>query len=143
MAKAYVMVVEDNVDSMWIVTEMLNKNNRVLYCNVRPTGRDFFAFMEKDSVPPINLILLDLNLPGESGFSILQKVRAHPKLRQAVVVAMSADNRSEQLAKVQSAGFDGFIGKPLQQKRFTHQLQQIMEGQSVWETNEAPSWMSG
>ena len=135
LAKAFVMVVEDNADNMWIITEMLNDEARVRYCNVRPSGKQLFAFMQKDDVPPINLVLLDLNLPGEDGYGILQKIRVHPKLSKAIVIAVTADNTAEDVAKARSAGFDGFIGKPLRQDRFPNQLHRIMEGEPVWESH--------
>ncbi|KPL79503.1 MULTISPECIES: response regulator [Herpetosiphon] len=131
--KAFVMVVEDNADNMWIITEMLNDDPRVRYCNVRPSGKQLFAFMAKNDVPPINLVLLDLNLPGDDGYSILEKIRVHPKLLNAIVVAVSADNTAEDVAKVRAAGFDGFIGKPLRHDRFPEQLQRVMDGEGVWE----------
>ncbi len=135
LAKAFVMVVEDNADNMWIITEMLNDEDRVRYCNVRPSGKQLFAFMQKDDVPPINLILLDLNLPGEDGYGILQKIRVHPKLSNAVVIAVTADNTAEDVAKARTAGFDGFIGKPLRHDRFPNQLHRIMDGEEVWEAH--------
>jgi len=133
ISKAFVMVVEDNADNMWIITEMLNDDMRVRYCNVRPSGKQLFAFMAKDDVPPINLVLLDLNLPGEDGYGILQKIRVHAKLKAAIVIAVTADNTAEDVAKARAAGFDGFIGKPLRHDRFPDQLRRIMEGEAVWE----------
>ncbi len=135
LTKAFVMVVEDNADNMWIITEMLNEEPRVRYCNVRPSGKQLFSFMAKDDVPPINLVMLDLNLPGEDGYSILQKIRVHPKLMNAVIIAVSADNTAEDVAKVRAAGFDGFIGKPLRHDRFPDQLRRIMDGEEVWEAH--------
>lgn len=133
ITKAFVMVVEDNADNMWIITEMLNDDMRVRYCNTRPSGKQLFAFMDKGDVPPINLILLDLNLPGEDGYSIIAKIRVHAKLKDATVIAVTADNTAEDVAKARAAGFDGFIGKPLRQDRFPDQLRRIMEGEAVWE----------
>lgn len=133
ITKAFVMVVEDNADNMWIITEMLNDDSRVLYCNVRPSGKLLFSFMKKDDVPPINLILLDLNLPGEDGYGILEKIKVHDKLKEAIVIAVTADNTAEDVAKARAAGFDGFIGKPLRHDRFPDQLRRIMEGEAVWE----------
>jgi two-component system cell cycle response regulator DivK len=38
------------------------------------------------------------------------------------------------MAKAQDAGFDGFLGKPLNRKRFPDQVRRIINGESVWET---------
>jgi two-component system cell cycle response regulator DivK len=37
------------------------------------------------------------------------------------------------MKRAQAAGFDGFIGKPIDPQRFPKQIQQILAGESVWE----------
>ena len=96
-------------------------------------ARQFFAFMAKDDAPPINLILLDLYLPLENGYVTLPKIRAHPKLTAARVIAVSASISPEEVARARAAGFDGFLGKPLRRTHFADQIQRILAGEAVWE----------
>jgi two-component system, cell cycle response regulator DivK len=129
----YVMVVEDNADNMLVITELLLTLPSVRYSNVRSSPRQFFAFMARDDAPPINLILLDLHLPLEDGYATLPKIRAHPKLANARVVAVSASVGIDEVRRAQAAGFDGFLGKPLNRHRFADQIQRILAGEAVWE----------
>lgn len=133
MTKAFVLIVEDNIDNMLVLTELLNVMPEVSYSKVRPSGRQLFALLENDTVPAINLILLDINLPRENGYVLLPKIRAHPKLSNAVVIAVSAQSEPQEVAKMRAAGFDGFLAKPLHFQRFPDQLRRIMNGEQIWE----------
>ena len=48
-------------------------------------------------------------------------------------MAVTAEASDEQIAKARSAGFDGFLGKPLDPDRFPEQIRRILGGDPVWE----------
>jgi two-component system cell cycle response regulator DivK len=60
-------------------------------------------------------------------------VRASPRLKSTLVVAVTAEASDEQMTKAKNAGFDGFLGKPLDPDRFPEQIKRILNGQPVWE----------
>ena len=62
---------------------------------------------------PPDLVLLDIQLPGLSGFEVLQQLRQHPATRTVPVVAVSANAMPEDLARAREAGFDDYVTKPL------------------------------
>ena len=78
------------------------------------------------------LILLDIQLPREDGYTILQQIRTHPKLKTTRVVAVTANVMPQDEARARAAGFDGFIGKPLDFDRFPQQIQGLLQGEQVW-----------
>jgi two-component system cell cycle response regulator DivK len=86
-----------------------------------------------DTLPRIDLILMDLRLPYEDGYAALNKVRATPKLKETIVVAVTAEASLEQLNKARAAGFNGFLGKPLDPDRFPDQIRRLLKGEPVWE----------
>ena len=49
------------------------------------------------------------------------------------MVAVTAEASLEQINKAKAAGFDGFLGKPLDMDRFPDQIRRILAGDSVWE----------
>ncbi|MFN2274683.1 MAG: response regulator, partial [Anaerolineales bacterium] len=59
--------------------------------------------------------------------------RADPDLRHIPVVAVTAYASEEQMQRARQAGFDGFIGKPLDPDRFPDQIRRALAGQPVWE----------
>ena len=63
------------------------------------------------------------------------KVRATRRLRETIVAAVTAEASQEQMAKARAAGFDGFLGKPLDPDRFPDQIRRLLRGEPVWEMN--------
>jgi two-component system, cell cycle response regulator DivK len=84
-------------------------------------------------LPHIDLILMDIRLPYEDGYSALAKIRQSEIHHHIPVVAVTAEASLEQMNKARQAGFDGFIGKPIEPDRFSGQITRILNGQEVWE----------
>jgi two-component system cell cycle response regulator DivK len=129
-AEAQVLVVEDNVPNFVLIARMLAFMG-VQRCEWKTSGWQVVQFA--DTLPRIDLILMDIRLPYEDGYQALQKVRASPRLKSTLVVAVTAEANEEQMAKARNAGFDGFLGKPLDPDRFPEQIKRILSGQPVWE----------
>ena len=64
---------------------------------------------------------------------MLIKVRATRRLKETIVAAVTAEASQEQMAKARAAGFDGFLGKPLDPDRFPDQIRRLLRGEPVWE----------
>lgn len=129
-AEAQVLVVEDNVPNFVLIARMLAFMG-VQRCEWKTSGWQVVQFA--DTLPRIDLILMDIRLPYEDGYQALQKVRASPRLKSTLVIAVTAEASDEQMAKAKRAGFDGFLGKPLDPDRFPDQIKRILDGQAVWE----------
>ncbi len=50
----------------------------------------------------------------------------------ALAVAVTADASESTMNRAREAGFDGFIGKPLDPDRFPDQIKKILGGEAVW-----------
>jgi two-component system cell cycle response regulator DivK len=100
-------------------------------CEWKTSGWQVVQFA--DTLPRIDLILMDIRLPYEDGYQALQKIRANPRLKETLVVAVTAEASEEQMDKAQKAGFNGFLGKPLDPDRFPEQIKRLLSGEAVWE----------
>ncbi len=76
-----------------------------------------------------DLILLDINLPGLSGFELATKFRAHPELKTLKVVALTAKSLKSDRETALVAGCDGFIPKPIDPFTFVQQVRGYLGGQ--------------
>jgi signal transduction histidine kinase len=65
------------------------------------------------SEKPPNLILLDLNMPGEGRQDMLKKIREQPFLTNVPVIICSADAYEETISEMKQYGADGYIVKPI------------------------------
>ena len=124
-----VLVVEDNVSNFVLIARMLGFLG--IHCEWKTSGYEVVEYA--DTLPKVDLILMDIRLPYEDGYTALRKVRLSPRLKEVPVVAVTAEASLEQMNKARQSGFDGFLGKPLDPDRFPDQIQRILAGDSVWE----------
>ena len=126
---ATVLVVEDNVANFVLIARMLGYMG--IHCEWKTSGYEVVEYA--DTLPQLDLILMDIRLPYEDGYGALRKIRASANLRNTRVVAVTAEASREQLEKARQSSFDGFIAKPLDPDRFPDQIRRILSGEPVWE----------
>jgi two-component system cell cycle response regulator DivK len=130
---ACVLLVEDNLQNTLLISRILDHMGVQQY-EWRPSGWQLIQAAEK--MPRLDLVLLDLHLPYEDGFEVLAKIRNDPRYCQAWVVAVTADVQPETMKRAREAGFDGFIGKPLNLEKFPRQLSDVLQGKAVWDIGD-------
>ncbi|HRE46933.1 MAG TPA: response regulator [Aggregatilineales bacterium] len=79
-----------------------------------------------------NVFFLDIQMGPPTGYDVLALLRKEPSYQEATIIAMTANVMSYDVVKLQEAGFDGLIGKPIRQKVFGDLLQRLLGGESVW-----------
>jgi len=126
---ATILVVEDNVANFVLIARMLGYMG--IHCEWKTSGYEVVEYA--DTLPRLDLILMDIRLPYEDGYSALKKIRSSPQLKATGVVAVTAEASPEQMRKAREEAFDGFLGKPLDPDRFPDQIRRILSGEPVWE----------
>jgi two-component system cell cycle response regulator DivK len=128
--EAHILVVEDNVPNFVLIARLL-AHMGVNHCEWKTSGWQVVQFA--DTLPQLDLILMDIRLPYEDGYGALKKIRASERLKQVPIVAVTAEASLEQMEKARASGFDGFLGKPLDPDRFPDQIRNVLNGEPVWE----------
>ena len=103
-----VLIVDDNHDaaeSLAMLVELLGNEAQVAY-----DGASALSLL--DEFRP-SLILLDLTMPGMSGFEVARAVRARAAHAGIRLVALSGRSADETHAETRAAGFDGQVVKPV------------------------------
>ncbi|TYP93407.1 Response regulator receiver domain-containing protein [Fodinibius salinus] len=78
----------------------------------------------KENIPC--LMILDLMLPGMSGYEVLQNVRKNAIFQNTKVVLVSAKSRSEDIKRGFDLSADEYITKPLQPKEFIARIRKLI-----------------
>ena len=73
------------------------------------------------------LILLDLNLPGISGFDVLQTLQNNPQTAQIPVIMLSANAIPSQIERLLAAGARNYLTKPFELDQFLAVLDEWIE----------------
>jgi CheY-like chemotaxis protein len=83
---------------------------------------------------PVDVILLDLMFPGGiTGYDIFKDIRACAEFRYVPIVAVSASDPSSAIPQTRTAGFSGFISKPVNFDFFASQIADVIQGRTVWQ----------
>jgi len=108
-----ILIVEDNPRNMKLVRDVLQvKGHATLEAK---TGEDGVALaMEK--LP--DLVLMDIQLPGINGIQALGQLRANATTAKIPVIAVTAYVMQQDRKLITEAGFDGYIGKPINLAEF-------------------------
>lgn len=127
--EAYIILVEDDPNSYLVIAELL-KHAGFKHVYHKSSGSKVVPLL--DIIPQADLILLDIGLPGEDGFSVLRRIRDHPKGVQAHVAAVTANIMHETRLRAKDAGFDSFISKPVRPDKLCEQIRAMLDGRSFW-----------
>lgn len=104
---ASVLVVEDHADSR----ELLALYLRGVGCTVATAANGEEALAQAEVLRP-QVILMDLGLPDMDGCEATRRVKSHPLLREAVVIAVTAHGFPADFQRAMQAGCDGVVVKP-------------------------------
>src|SRR5690606_26419215 len=87
-----VLLVEDSEADVGLFRQGLKAISAPLDLDVVTDGIQAVRFLKAN--PPPHLIVLDLNIPGKSGFEVLEELKQDTKLREVPVVVFSSSGAS-------------------------------------------------
>jgi PAS domain S-box-containing protein len=109
-----IIYIEDNPANLRLVEKIIRKlDGVVLVTAVEPESG---IALVKDHMP--DLILLDINLPGMSGYDVIKEIRGNSETSLIPVIAVSANAMESDIAHSREVGFDDYITKPLNIPKF-------------------------
>ena len=73
-----------------------------------------------------DLVLLDVMMPGLSGFEVCQAVRADESLASVKILMLSAKGRDTDIAKGQAMGADAYMTKPFSTKELAEKVRELL-----------------
>jgi two-component system cell cycle response regulator DivK len=126
---AYIILIEDDPNS-YLVVEELVKHAGFKHFYHRSNGAKLVPLIE--ALPQVDLILLDIGLPGEDGFAVLKRLRAHPQSARAHIAAVTANIMHQTRLRAKDAGFDSFISKPIRPDKICDQIRSMLNGHAFW-----------
>ncbi len=117
-----ILVVDDEQDVELLFKQRFRKSIREGEINIdfAFSGEEALAFLHQPGSPDIALILSDINMPGMTGFELLEKVKSeYPELK---VMMISAYGDHEHTQKAMRLGADELLVKPIDFKKLEEKL---------------------
>lgn len=85
---------------------------------VRDGATAMKTLREEGRAGGFSMIILDLNLPGMSGFDVLTELKADPELRRIPVVILTTSSRRADIDKAYELGAASYVVKPVELGRY-------------------------
>jgi len=121
MAGELILIIEDNEKNRKLARDVLQVKG---YKTIESETAEEGIKLALEQSPA--LILMDIQLPGMDGITALKQLRADPKTKDIVVIAITASvmtlNREAMLAE----GFDGYQSKPIAVKDFLEEVRSVL-----------------
>lgn len=106
--KKKILAVDDDATSLGALRQILLQ--RGYDVTTAPSGEGALSLLESST---FDLFILDVAMPGMSGFDLCRKIREHPKTEDTPVIFLTAKGLLMDMAEGQDAGSDLYLVKPV------------------------------
>lgn len=120
-ARQSVLVVDDSSDNLTLIGGLLKQDYDV---KLVKSGEKALAIVQGD-IPP-DLVLLDVMMPGLSGFEVIEKMRAHPQSQHIPVIFITALTDMESNLQGLKGGAVDYVTKPIQPELLKLRIANLM-----------------
>ena len=125
---AKILVVDDVAMNVKLLADLLAaKGYRT--CTAA-SGREALAALESEHP---DLVLLDVMMPGMSGYEVCEAIRANPAHAMLPVVLVTALDPAQERAKGLDAGADDFLSKPVSQAELLARVRSLLRIKSLYD----------
>ncbi len=125
---ATILLIEDNEQNRYLTTFLLeHSGHRVIHAADGPTGIDLASRERYD------MILLDIQLPGMSGYDVARVLRSRPALAHVPIVAVTSYAMVGDRETAILAGCDGYLEKPIDPETFVADVMRHRHARSAGE----------
>ncbi len=117
-----ILIVEDNDKNLKLVRDVLQVKG---YATIEAGTAEDGIVLARERKP--DLILMDIQLPGMNGIEAIGVLRADPATADIPVVAVTASVMPQDRNKITEAGFNAYVGKPINLKEFLDTVRNMLE----------------
>ncbi len=120
-----VLLIEDNAENRYLTTFLLEKSGYSVMA--APDGPHGLTLAQKQ---PVDLVLLDIQLPGMDGYAVARALRANPLTRDLSIVAVTSYAMAGDREAILAAGCDGYLEKPIDPETFVADIAGFLQQKS-------------
>jgi two-component system chemotaxis response regulator CheY len=84
--------------------------------------------IERLSLQPYDLVVLDLNMPDIGGYEVIEFIRAQDRLRGLPIVVVTTRGDPSSRERALGSGASGFIAKPFTPDQILHEVRSLLPG---------------
>lgn len=118
-----VLVIEDEPNIIEALSFILSRDGWTVH-----THSDGVNANERIRATPPDLVILDVMLPGKSGFDILRHLRADPEMQALPVLMLTARGQTRDRELAEKLGVNRFITKPFSNAEVIENVRALVTG---------------
>jgi CheY-like chemotaxis protein len=119
---ARILIIEDSPLNMELIVFLLSASGHELFQAERALPAIEIARQQA-----LDLILMDINMPGLDGIQAARMLRTYPETRSIPLIALTAMAMEGDRERILAAGFDDYIAKPFDQSVLLQKVSQHTE----------------
>lgn len=123
MSKKNVVVIDDDELTRMLMERILEREFKCAITSFR-NGLEGLKHLSNHSV---DLIILDLMLPGKNGFDILKELRKTERHKKTKIILVSAKSNSSDIERGFELLADEYVTKPFQQQELVVRVKKLMK----------------
>jgi CheY-like chemotaxis protein len=131
---AVVLVVEDNPQNLKLTTVILQSHGHTVL-----PALDTSEAERVIATTHLDLILLDVALPGKDGYTFARELRARPETSKLPILAVSAFAMPGDAEKAFQAGFSSYLTKPIRRQPLLERVSALLQAGAPSENAESSS----
>ena len=125
MPRQTILIVEDNDANRELLEDLLGATGYSVVAF--GSGEEALAWLAGHRP---DLILMDINLPGQDGLALTRQIKARPDLAEVPVIAVTAYAMKGDGERILAAGCDGYITKPIDVPQLSAQVALYLAGRT-------------
>lgn len=115
-----VLVVEDNELNLKLFCDLLRAHEYI----AEPVRDGREAVARAREVMP-DLVVMDIQLPHVTGYELIQRMKADPRLRAIPIMAVTAYAGRDDEDRIRAAGATAYVSKPISVMRFMDEIRAL------------------
>lgn len=121
-----ILLVDDNPTNLKLATLVLEDGGLMVVGTVDAEQAQLALEQTR-----FDLILMDISMPGMDGLTLTRKLKADPRFQSIPIVALTASAMKGDDVRARQAGCAGYITKPIDTRRFVHQVNGFIAASST------------
>jgi adenylate cyclase len=123
-----ILVVDDTPVNLKLLADLLTAKGYSIV-----TAASGAEALEKINGAAPDIVLLDVMMPGMSGYDVCRKIRENPATAMLPVVMVTALDPGQERVKGIDAGADDFLSKPINQPELLARVRSLMRVKTLWD----------
>ena len=126
--QSLILLVEDDPGHACLIEKNLHRSSAACEIVKLTDGQqilDYLLANGKAAESPCTIVLLDLNMPGLSGYQVLRRLKTNQRTRSIPVIILTTTDDSAEIKRCYDLGCNAYVTKPVDYEQFSEMIHRL------------------